>query len=341
MSGHDLARTQRGSESNLDTTNTAVEPARGSPFGFIKETYGESGAAGCARLLFSGFMATVPPALMRRRTTTSVSAYFDTITADAVRFFGDDLHFGYFEGGDEGFIEAARAHTDLVARMAGIRPGMRVLDVGCGVGSPALRIAETLECDVVAVNISRRQVDLARRRVAEKGLEGTVSVERRNALSLPYPDASFDAVICLEVAGDICVDEGKKGRLADELFRLVKPGGSVGFSDLVFHTAPDAKEDRILSALLHHAGKELMTDWAEMLAGRGFRVAERLDILAETMPTWAHTVGIYERRADEINRRYGRFVAKRINSRLQAVPSILERLAAYPVLSLKRPEPAA
>ena len=64
-----------------------------------------------------------------------VAAYFDLITEDGRLFFGDSFHFGFFPDGAQSLAQALDAHTDLVCELAGIRPGMRVLDVGCGIGS--------------------------------------------------------------------------------------------------------------------------------------------------------------------------------------------------------------
>jgi cyclopropane fatty-acyl-phospholipid synthase-like methyltransferase len=85
--------------------------------------------------------ARLPWLLRRRRTVGGVAAYFDLITDDGRLFFGDSFHFGYFPGGRQTLTQALDAHTDLVCELAGIRPGMRVLDVGCGIGEPARRIA--------------------------------------------------------------------------------------------------------------------------------------------------------------------------------------------------------
>src|SRR2546430_3227793 len=93
-----------------------------------------------------------------RRTAAGVAAYFDLITDEGRLFYGDSFHFGYFRSGAESLPEALDAHTDLVAEMARLGSGQRILDVGCGIAAPALRIAGRFGCDVTAINISREQV---------------------------------------------------------------------------------------------------------------------------------------------------------------------------------------
>ena len=83
------------------------------------------------------------PRLVRgRRTARSVGAYFDLITDDGRLFYGDSFHFGYFPNGQQTLAEGLDAHTDLVAALARVGSAKTVLDVGCGLAAPALRIAD-------------------------------------------------------------------------------------------------------------------------------------------------------------------------------------------------------
>ncbi len=68
-----------------------------------------------------------------------------------------------------------------------------------------------------------------------------VGIARGDARALDFPDASFDAIVCLEAAGDICVTEEDKDRLVRELHRVLRPGGHVGFSDLALRACPSAE----------------------------------------------------------------------------------------------------
>jgi cyclopropane fatty-acyl-phospholipid synthase-like methyltransferase len=127
-----------------------------------------------------------------------VAAYFDLITDDGRLFFGGSFHFGFFPDGSQSLAQALDAHTDLVCELAGIRPGMRVLDVGCGIGEPARRIASRIDCEINGLNISREQVRQGRELIARAGLAARVDIRHGNALHMPLPDGGFDAVICLE-----------------------------------------------------------------------------------------------------------------------------------------------
>ncbi len=278
------------------------------------------------------------PVLVRgKRTARSVGAYFDLITDDGRMFYGDSFHLGYFANGVDTLGEALEAHTDLVAGLARVDFAANVLDVGCGLGAPALRIARRHDCRVTGVNISREQVRQGRELIAAEGLARDVVIERGDARALEFPDDSFDAVVCLEAAGDICVSEADKGRLVSELFRVVRPGGHVGFSDLALRDYPSSAENRVLRAVLYHSGAELVSDWPALFARQGFRVVECRDIIEETLPTWAHARAVYQRREGEVRRRYGRRLANRTFEQLERIADILAAYGTVPSLSAQKP----
>jgi SAM-dependent methyltransferase len=123
----------------------------------------------------------LPVMVCGKRTAQSVGAYFDLITDDARLFYGDSFHLGYFPQGDESLREALDAHTDLVAELARVKAAEHVLDVGCGLAAPALRIARRYGCRVTGLNISREQVRQGRELIAERGLSGRVTIQRGDA----------------------------------------------------------------------------------------------------------------------------------------------------------------
>jgi cyclopropane fatty-acyl-phospholipid synthase-like methyltransferase len=267
---------------------------------------------------------------------SSVAAYFDLVTDEGRLFYGDSFHLGYFVRGDEDLQAALDAHTDLVADLARIAPGARVLDLGCGIGEPAVRIASLRECEVIALNVSREQVRQGRELIAARQMSGRVQIRQGNALALPFADASFDAVVCLE-GGDICTTASAKRRLVAEVGRVLRRGGHVGFTDLAFTRAPSASEDRIPRAILHHAGGELVTDWSELFRGGGFELVECRDIIEETQPTWRRALDVYETRAAEVEARYGRRTAARLRAQIAQIPAILARYGTYPAFSARKP----
>jgi 27-O-demethylrifamycin SV methyltransferase len=304
------------------------------PARILATTWHEQGSAACARKLSAALRMALPVVLRGRRTVGGVAAYFDLITDEGRLFYGDSFHFGYFRTGSETLAQALDAHTDLVAEMARPKGEYRILDVGCGLGAPALRIAERYGCEITALNISREQIRQGQQLVEQRRMSDRVRIVRGDARTLAFPDESFDAVICLEAAGDICVREEDKERLVRELHRVLRPGGRVGFSDLALHTSPPPTDNQTLRAVLYHDGDELVTDWPALFRRQGFEAVDCQDIITATMPTWHHTEAIYEQRRNEIVKRYGRRIADRTRAQIQRIPTILARYATFPVLSV-------
>jgi O-methyltransferase StaMB len=298
----------------------------------------ELGVVACARKLRAAVRKELPVLLTGRRTAASVGAYFDLITDDGRLFYGDSFHLGYFRQGIESLSEALDAHTELVAEMARLEAGMQVLDVGCGIGAPAVQIARRHDCRVTGINVSREQVRQGRELVEAHGLSERVVIRRGDARALDLPDRSFDAVVCIEAAGDICVKPTDKDRLVAELHRVLRPGGHVGFSDLALRACPGAADDRALRAVLYHTGADLVTEWPAVFARSGFRVIEQRDIAAETMPSWDHARAVYAQRGGEVERRYGRTIATRTHARLDRIAALLAQQGSFPVLSAQKPE---
>ncbi len=306
------------------------------PARMLVSTWRDQGPAGTARKLTAALRMALPLMIAGRRTAGGVAAYFDLITDDGRLFYGDSFHFGYFRTGTETLAQALDAHTDLVAEMARPPSAGRLLDVGCGIGAPAMRIAQRYGCSVTAVNLSAEQVRQGRRLIADNGLSGSVTITRADGRALDFAAASFDSVVCLEAAGDICVTEDDKRRFVRGLHRVLRPGGHVGFSDLALRSCPPAADDRALRAILYHRGRELVTDWPALFADEGFTVVERRDIMPQALATWDHTRAVYQERNGEVVRRHGRRIAARTRAQVDRIAEVLAGYGTFPVLSARR-----
>lgn len=106
----------------------------------------------------------------------------------------------------------------------GVKPGTRLLDIGCGAGQLAL-IAARAGAQVTGCDISTNWLEKAQARAADEGL--TITFEEGDAESLPYEDAKFDAVISLIGA----MFAPRPDRVAAELTRVCRPGGMIAMAN--------------------------------------------------------------------------------------------------------------
>ncbi|MFZ5876642.1 MAG: class I SAM-dependent methyltransferase [Nitrospirota bacterium] len=102
-----------------------------------------------------------------------------------------------------------------------VEPGATVLDAGCGGGSLAVALA-VRGYRVVGVESSPECVARARRRAAQSGVSGLVSINRGDVTALPVADASVDAVVSGEVLEHVTDDAAA----AAEYRRVLRPGGA-------------------------------------------------------------------------------------------------------------------
>ena len=90
-----------------------------------------------------------------------------------------------------------RPMTEAIVAEAKVEPGMRVLDVACGTGEPAISLALLLKGSglVLGVDISSQPLKLAAQRARERGL-GNVGFQQADVHHLPFPASHFDRVTC-------------------------------------------------------------------------------------------------------------------------------------------------
>jgi len=123
-------------------------------------------------------------------------------------------------------IEARDTYLGLLD----IAPGERILDVGCGSGVVTREIARRVGNRGLAVGVdpSPALLAVAREVAKESGVGDCVEFHEGNALRLPFPDRSFDAVVCVTVLSHV-----PRGEAAiPELVRVLRPGGRLGVYDL-------------------------------------------------------------------------------------------------------------
>ena len=102
-------------------------------------------------------------------------------------------------------------------------PGSRALDVGCGAGGPALHLAVTTGAQVLGIDSNADAVASANAMAGREGLRSLATFQHADAaLGLPVPDASIDAIVCIDAINHL---PGRLDALRDWR-RVLRPGGS-------------------------------------------------------------------------------------------------------------------
>jgi ubiquinone/menaquinone biosynthesis C-methylase UbiE len=149
-------------------------------------------------------------------------------------------------------IAARDAYLDLLA----ITAGERVLDVGCGSGAVTREIARRVGSRGVAVGLdpSPALLAVARQLAKEAGVGDRIEFREGDALRLPFPDGSFDAVVCVTVLSHV-----PRGETAiPEFARVLRPGGRLGVFDLDTDMTAFTHPDRVLTRRIVAAASDAM-----------------------------------------------------------------------------------
>ncbi|OQR31993.1 SAM-dependent methyltransferase [Pseudomonas sp. T] len=130
----------------------------------------------------------------------------------------------YFETGNENLASAQLAKLRHLCRKLRLKPGEKLLDVGCGWGGLARLAAREFGAQVHGITLSEEQLKLGRERVKTEGLEGKVTLELRDYRDLPR-DGRYDKVVSVGMFEH--VGHANLGLYFQHLYDAVRPGGLV------------------------------------------------------------------------------------------------------------------
>jgi SAM-dependent methyltransferase len=156
------------------------------------------------------------------------------------------------------------AAREEYVRLLGVSPGERVLDVGCGTGAATRTLAQRVAPNgrVTGVDPSGALLKITRDLVEKTGLGGLIELREGDCRALPFPDASFDAVLAATVLSHIPDSE----RALAEMVRVTRPGGRVAVfdvdGDLTLFAHPDRELTRRIVASYSDLG------WADSWLAR-------------------------------------------------------------------------
>lgn len=160
--------------------------------------------------------------------------------------------------------------TQRIGELLGLTPTAHILDVAAGPGTSALHLAKSFGGRVTGIDLSEANISAARAAADAQGLSRLAQFELADAERLPFPDASFDAIVC-ECA--FCTFPGKDIAAA-EFVRVLKMGGGVGISDLTRTAAPLPELEGLLAWIACIGDALPVQEYASILTYAGLSVEE-------------------------------------------------------------------
>jgi ubiquinone/menaquinone biosynthesis C-methylase UbiE len=194
----------------------------------------------------------------RSKTTGNVPEEKEAILGNMAHYY-DRLSFFWFQGREK---EIRR----MTVEMAGIKPGDNVLEIGCGTGSLTLVAkAQAGQGNVCGIDAAPEMVEVARGKAARTG----TSIEFKQGFlqEIPYPDRSFDQVLCSFMI--FHTSQGVRVKGFTEIARVLKPGGRVFILDTSTPTRPWVK--RIVKLLMGRMVSHSLSELLPVLQSSGFK----------------------------------------------------------------------
>ena len=224
--------------------------------------------------------------LERRRTaaenydhTETVDDYY-SLCSEFMQFgWNESLHFAPLLP-DESLEQSIVRHQRLMIEKLELREGMTVVDVGCGVGGPMRRVAGESGARVVCLNNNAQQLEKAKRRNVEAGLDHMAEYVKCNFMDMSVFEAErFDAGYAIE---STCHAPDKAGAFA-QIFRVLKPGALFWGQEMCLTNAFDpasAEHRTVKEELMRGIALHDIATFAEVnraLESVGFEVVEGRD----------------------------------------------------------------
>jgi ubiquinone/menaquinone biosynthesis C-methylase UbiE len=145
-----------------------------------------------------------------------------------------------------------------------LRPGDRVLDVGCGPGRLALAFAERVgpTGSVDGIDAAVEMINRASSQARKRGVAASFQVAF--AQDLPFPDASFDAVACTLALHHVAEEDQRTA--VEEMYRVLKPTGRLLIAE--FHKGQGRRHAG--ARWLRHSGEDMLDKALGLVRAAGF-----------------------------------------------------------------------
>jgi tocopherol O-methyltransferase len=215
------------------------------------------------------------------QSAVAVADHYDELDPMYRRIWGDHVHHGLWVTGRETSGVAVEALVDTVADRLGLLPGQACVDIGCGYGATARRLAVLRGVGVTGFTLSAGQARYA----AAHGVSG-VDIRVGDWLANGLPDASFEAAWAIESSEHMA---DKPGFFA-EAHRVLVPGGRMVVCAWLAGSSAGGWQIRHLLEPICREGRlpsmGTREEYEAMAAAAGFTVTGYEDVSRQVARTW-------------------------------------------------------
>ncbi len=172
-----------------------------------------------------------------------------------------------------GFQYATEALADKLTEL-GVDSSWRLLDLCCGWGVPTRFLANRFGCQITAIDITQRSIDLARQATEGTELAPLITFQQGNSLHLPLAEGETDLVWSQD--GFCHVPD--RSRVLQECFRVLRPGGHLVFTDWMRGEFITAEELHAFCSAWSFPQLETPDSYAPLLLEAGFEIISQEEV---------------------------------------------------------------
>lgn len=228
---------------------------------------------------------------------SDVEAYYDAMGPFYKLIWGDSVHGGYWPAGleDMSLPEAQEHLTNLMIAKTPIKPGQHMIDLGCGTGLPAIRMASAKQCHVHGLTVAHGQVAEAQATIQAMQMQELVHIDWGNAMELPFEDDFFNAAWAFESIFHM----PSRLTVMQEANRVLQAGSYFVLTDIVEVKSLSPEQQQIFFPAFQINTLTTKQGYLDLFAQTGFEQLELIDLTAGIEKTLAHTkLGIEQKRAE-------------------------------------------